>query len=928
MFSTTSIRGRLSAAFLALGLLPVMAVGVIAYVRSSDSLERGAGEKLRAEAEAAIQKIDRNLFERYGDVQAFAFNPMAKGSPEQVEAAANFYTQAYGIYDLMVVADADGKVVAVNSVKPDGSQLDTKALVGTSVRGQEWFERCVSGSVQAGQAYYSDLEADKAVASVLGSRGLALNFSAPIRDASGKVVRVWSNRASWERIVTEIMTETRTRLESRGVHAHTHLLAKNGLVLDDLDADEVLSTNLVAEGSDAAAAGSKGETGYTRERDVDADQEIVMAFASSKGVFNFPGYGWIATVSQPSKEAFAEAYALRNLVLGMLGVAAVVIVLVARRVAGKIAAPVLRTAEVLSAVARGDLSQRLQEGAGGELDQMARSLNQTVEVLNGVVAETRTLIDASRRGELSKRADASRFEGGYRELCEGMNQMFASIAAPLQETAQVLALIANGRVDAKAQGSFEGDLRPIRTALEDTTRVIGSLLADTRRLIQAAKEGRLDERADAKNYQGGYRELCLGINEMLTSISMPVAECSAAMQRLAHGDTAVEVVTDGAGEFLRMQRAVAGTVQVLRALMTETQNLVVAAERGDMSQRAQASRFEGGFQELCHGINGMLDRLTKPIEESREVLERVGQRDLTVRVEGDYAGDHALVKESLNRAVEAMSEALASISSNSRSLSDAASGLARVSTDMGSSVEETSEQARVVTAAAGAVDQSLQTVSSAAQEMLASVREIANNVTHATTVAQQAVDKASNISEVMGKLSKSSRDIGEVVKLIGEIAAQTNLLALNATIEAARAGESGRGFAVVANEVKELASQTSKATGDISQRVSSIQTDTQVARRSIEEILDTIRQIHEAQHSISSAIEEQSATTQEITRSITEAAQGSSEIASSMSSVATAATRASDGVTQASRASEELAQMAVELQRLVQQFRIEETAAV
>ncbi len=928
MFSIATIRGRLSAAFLTLGLLPVVVVGVVAFVRSSASLEQGAGDSLRAEAEAAIQKIDRNLFERYGDVQAFAFNPMARGSRQEAESAANFYTQAYGIYDLMVVADADGNVRAVNTVRNDGSPLAAQKLIGTSVRGEEWFERCISGAVTPGQAYYSDLQADAAVASVFGTRGLALNFSAPIRDAEGKVVGVWSNRASWERIVTEIMAETRTHLDARGVHAHTHVLSKNGLVLDDIDAEEVLVTNLAAEGSEAAASGIKGETGYTRERDVDADQEIVMAFAASKGVFNFPGYGWIATVSQPSNEAFSQAFALRNAILGMLAVAAVVIVLVARKVAGNIAAPVLRTAEVLGAVARGDLSQRLEENTGGELGQMARSLNQTVEVLNGVVAETRSLIEASSRGELSKRADAARFEGGYRELCEGMNQMFATIAAPLQETATTLAAIASGKLDAKAQGSFEGDLRPIRTALQDTSNVLGALLADTRRLIQATREGRLDERADAKRYQGAYRELCEGINSMLAAIATPVAECSGAMQRLAQGDTSVDVQTDGSGEFKRMQRAMAGTFDVLRALLAETQSLVDAAERGDMSKRADASKFQGGFRELCAGVNGMLDRTTKPIEESRDVLERVGKRDLTVRVEGAYSGDHALVKESLNRAVEAMSEAIASISSNSRSLSDAAGGLARVSTDMGSSVEETSEQARVVTAAAQAVDQSLQTVSSAAQEMLASVREIASNVTHVTTVAQQAVDRASTVDEVMNKLSKSSRDIGEVVKLIGEIAAQTNLLALNATIEAARAGESGRGFAVVANEVKELASQTSKATGDISQRVASIQSDTLVARKSIEEILATIRQIHEAQHSISSAIEEQSATTQEITRSITEAAQGSSEIANSMSSVATAATRASDGVTQASRASEELAHMAVELQRLVQQFRIEEPVAV
>src|SRR5436305_2022488 len=122
-----SVRTKLLAAFLVLGLVPLSGIGLFAYSSAESSLSQAAGRRLEDVAFNASDKLDRNLFERYGDVQAFALSDPARSmNPERISGWIDTMMGTYSpIYKLMVVADSSGKIIAVNGVDLDGKALKT-----------------------------------------------------------------------------------------------------------------------------------------------------------------------------------------------------------------------------------------------------------------------------------------------------------------------------------------------------------------------------------------------------------------------------------------------------------------------------------------------------------------------------------------------------------------------------------------------------------------------------------------------------------------------------------------------------------------------------------------------------------------------------------------------------------------------------------
>lgn len=342
-------------------------------------------------------------------------------------------------------------------------------------------------------------------------------------------------------------------------------------------------------------------------------------------------------------------------------------------------------------------------------------------------------------------------------------------------------------------------------------------------------------------------------------IANPLNAMTAAMKRLADGDTSTEV--PGAGR---------------------------RDEIGDMSGAVQV------FKD-----NAIAKEQLEEEQKQAELRAAEEKRQAQIRMADD-----------LEDAVKAVVQSIAGAAVQMR---DTAQNMAQISDDA-------SHKSTSVAGATEEASANVQTVAAASEEMSSSIAEISRQVDTALDVASNAETTSSGATETMKALADMAQNVGTVVNMINDIAEQTNLLALNATIEAARAGEAGKGFAVVASEVKSLASQTAKATSDIEEQVNAMQAATNSSVQSIDEIRTVITQISETSSSIASAIQQQNSSTQEISRNAQEAAVGTQDVANNISVVQTSVQKTGDAANEVLTAAEQLSSQAEELDQKIDGF--------
>jgi methyl-accepting chemotaxis protein len=581
--------------------------------------------------------------------------------------------------------------------------------------------------------------------------------------------------------------------------------------------------------------------------------------------------------------------------------------------------PLTVAAEYVDRISKGDIPPAITDTYNGDFNEIKNNLNTCIDAVNALVADAGVLVKAAVEGRLATRADATKHGGDFRKIIEGVNQTLDAVIGPLNVAAEYVDRISKGDIPPKITDTYQGDFNEIKNNLNTCIDALRGLEVDLHGTIQGQKVGDVEARCAATNLQGLYLDLARGTNEALDTVITPVLEAIGLMDRYAQGDLSQEMRALP-GKQIVLTTGMNGIRNNVMALVTDVKLLSQAAVEGRLATRTDATKHQGDYRKIIEGVNRTLDAVIKPVNEAATVLTKVAQQDLRVQVQGEYAGDHAAIKTSINTMITDLRGSIGAIGQNAQSLGTSAEELSTISQQMAGNAEETATQTHVVSAASEQVSQNLTVVATSSEEMLASIREIAKSANEAARMAKHAVGVADATNQTVQKLGDSSQEIGNVIKVITSIAEQTNLLALNATIEAARAGDAGKGFAVVANEVKELAKETAKATEEISQKIEAIQHDTGGAVQAIGQISQLITQIDGVSNTIATAVEEQTATTNEIGRNITEAARGSAEIARNVGTVATAAQQASQGAADTQKAARALTEMAAQLQSLVGRF--------
>ncbi|MFE2757471.1 HAMP domain-containing protein [Actinosynnema sp. NPDC059335] len=326
--------------------------------------------------------------------------------------------------------------------------------------------------------------------------------------------------------------------------------------------------------------------------------------------------------------------------------------------AGNLTSQVRNIAQVTTAVAQGDLSQKIDVDARGEILQLKTTINTMVDQLSSFAAEvTRVAREVGSDGRLGGQAQVPGVAGTWRDLTDSVNFMAGNLTSQVRNIAQVATAVARGDLSQKITVNARGEILELKDTINTMVDQLSSFADEVTRVArEVGTDGRLGGQARVPGVAGTWKDLTDNVNVMADNLSTQVRSIAAVATAVAGGDLSKKIAVEAKGEVAALADTINGMVDTLRAFADEVTRVSrEVGTEGILGGQARVPNVAGTWKDLTENVNFMANNLTSQVRNIAQVTTAVALGDLSKKIDVDARGEILELKTTINTMVDQLS---------------------------------------------------------------------------------------------------------------------------------------------------------------------------------------------------------------------------------------------------------------------------------
>jgi len=552
--------------------------------------------------------------------------------------------------------------------------------------------------------------------------------------------------------------------------------------------------------------------------------------------------------------------------------------------AANLTSQVRNIAQVTTAVANGDLAQKITVDVKGEVLALKNTINKMVDNLRSFSEEvTRVAKEVGTEGKLGGQATVPGVTGTWKELTDNVNAMAANLTSQVRNISQVTTSVANGDLAQKITVEVKGEILQLKETINKMVDNLNIFASEVTRVAkEVGTEGKLGGQADVPGVAGTWKELTARVNAMAANLTSQVRNISQVATGVAKGDLSQKITVEAQGEVLQLKDTINEMVDSLNVFAAEVTRVAKeVGTEGKLGGQALVPGVTGTWKELTDNVNAMAANLTSQVRNIAQVTTAVANGDLAQKITVEVKGEILQLKETINKMVD--------------NLNIFASEVTRVAKEVGTE-GKLGGQAEVP-AVAGTWKELTARVNAMAANLTSQVRNIAKVATAISDgdltqkITVEAQGEVLQLKETINKMVDDLNRLASEVSRVAQVAGKEGKLDERAKVEGV--GGSWKdivdtlnnlinSIATPVQEVIRLAVALSQ--GDISQRVAiethgDIKTLSDALNKSFDDLGALIRLATDSSMKVANASSQLANSSQQVNSTLSQAAKTTQQIA-------------------------------------------------